>query len=64
MEKVGNFRGIHGDSERQPNNQKHTPPPPPTYTGEHMYRLMCIAGAIIGIVFVIVLIKAMKDEII
>lgn len=37
---------------------------PPTHIGEHMYRLMCIAGAIIGIVFIIVLIKAMKEEII
>lgn len=40
------------------------PPPPPTHIGEHMYRIMCIAGAIIGIVFIIVLIKAMKEEII
>lgn len=39
-------------------------PPPPTHIGEYMYRLMCIAGAIIGIVFIIVLIKAMKEEII
>lgn len=82
MEKIGNFRGSRGDSERQPNNQKHThiraekrtlkrkckqhtpPPPPPTHTGGHMYRIMCIAGAIIGIAFIIVLIKAMKEEII
>ena len=39
-------------------------PPPPTHTGGHMYRIMCIAGAIIGIAFIIVLIKAMKEEII
>ena len=38
--------------------------PPPYPHGGHMYRLMCIAGAIIGIVFIIVLIKAMKEEII
>ena len=40
------------------------PHPSPTHTGGHMYRIMCIAGAIIGIVFIIVLIKAMKEEII
>lgn len=44
--------------------KQHTPPPPPTHTRGHMYRIMCIAGAIIGIVFIIVLIKAMKEEII
>lgn len=43
--------------------KQHTPPPP-THTIGHMYRIMCIAGAIIGIVFIIVLIKAMKEEII
>lgn len=44
--------------------QNSIPPPPPTHTRGHMYRIMCIAGAIIGIVFIIVLIKAMKEEII
>nr|DAP64923.1 MAG TPA: hypothetical protein [Caudoviricetes sp.] len=29
-----------------------------------MYRIMCIAGVIIGIVFIFALIKAMKEEVI
>lgn len=79
MEKVGNFRGNHGDSETaeqskqnahksgktySENGKMQTAYPHPTHTGVYMYRIMCIAGAIIGIVFIIVLIKAMKEEVI